>query len=166
MKRHVGACVGLATALLALGYASAGYWSSATASVTLGCLWLLGLHRGWAGTEEFGLTACAAMAAGGASGIVPIPLALASVVAALAAWDLHRFTRRLGNGDRVLHEPTLVRSHMWWSLGVAGVGLLIGLVAPAIQLSLRFGGTLLLGAIAILGVSRAVRWLNHHQNEP
>jgi hypothetical protein len=161
MKRHIGVCVGLAAALLALGYASAGYWSSAAASVTIGCLWLLGLHRGWAGTEEFGLIACVAMAAGGVSGTVAVPLVLASVVAALAAWDLHRFMRRLDNGDCVLQEPTLVRSHMWWSLGATGVGLLLGLVAPAIQLSLRFGGTLLLSAIAIVGVSRAVRWLNH-----
>ena len=162
MKRYAGACIGLATALPALGYAGGGHWIGATACVALGCLWLIGLHRGWSGIETLGLVGFIYLAAAGVWAAIAVAILLASVVAALAAWDLHRFGLRLDAGDRgqVPDRPALVRSHIRWSLGVAGVGLLISLVAPAIQIALPFGVTLLLSTLALLGVSRAIRWLN------
>jgi hypothetical protein len=159
MKRSTGACVGLATALLTLGYAIRGQWIGAALVVALGCLWLIGLYRSWNGAQTLGLVGFAGIAAAGAAAVA-IPILLTSVVAALAAWDLHRFTLRLEHGSCVLHEPALLRSHLRWSLGVAGAGLLVSLAAPAIQIALPFGATLLLSALAVLGVSRAIRWLN------
>ena len=159
MKRLTAACIGVATALLALGYAGAGYWLGATASVALGCLWLAGLYRSWTGTETLGLAGCAGLAARGVGAGIAVPVLLASVVVALAAWDLQRFLWRLGHGGEALDQPGLVASHIRWSLGVAGLGLLIGLVAPAIVIPLPFGATLLLSALLVLGVSRAIGWL-------
>jgi hypothetical protein len=161
MKRLIGLCIGVATALLALGYVGAGNWLGASASAALGCLWLLGLYRGWIGTEALGLIGFAGLAATGARSTVPVPILLASVVVALVAWDLQRFVRRLGAGGQVLDQPALVRSHLRWLLGIAGVGLLISLVGPAIVVPLPFGAMLLLGALLVFGVSRAIGWLNH-----
>jgi hypothetical protein len=160
MKRYAGGCIGLATVLPALGYAGSGRWVGAMLAVALGCVWLIGLYRGWPGTEALGLAGFVGIAAAGTT--VAAPLLLASVVAALAAWDLHRFALRLDRAGReqVLHEPALIRSHIRWSLGVAGVGLLVSLAAPAIQMVLPFGAAILLSALALFGVSRAIRWLN------
>jgi hypothetical protein len=160
MKRCAGACVGFATALLALGNAGVGHWIGAALAVALGCFWLIGLHRSWSGIEALGLVGFVAIAATELGTAVAAPVLLASVVAALAAWDLHRFALRLDKGSRVPHKSALVRSHIRWSLGVAGVGLLVSLAAPAIQIALPFGATLLLSALAVLGLSRAIRWLN------
>jgi hypothetical protein len=161
MKRRTGACIGLVTALLTLGYAMGGQWIGATLVVALGCLWLIGLYRGWNGAETLSLFGFAGLAAAGVAAAVVMPILLASVVAALATWDLHRFTLRLENAGCVLHEQALVRSHVRWSLSIAGAGLLISLAAPAIRIALPFGATLLLSVIAVFGVSRAIRWLSH-----
>jgi hypothetical protein len=159
MRRAAGVCIGLAAVLLTLGYAGGGYRIGAAASAIIGSLWLIGLYRGWAGMGTLGLIGLVGMAAAGAS-VVALPMLLAGVAAALAAWDLQRFTRRLDDGGQVLHEPALVRSHIRWSLGAVGAGLLIGLIAPAVHIPLRFGWAILLSALAVFGVSRAIRWLN------
>jgi hypothetical protein len=160
MKRLIGVCIGVATALLALGFFGVNNWFGATISVALGCFWLVGLYRDWAGTATLGLLGFAGMAALSARSAVAVPILLASVIVALVAWDLQRFLRRLSASGQVLDQPALTRAHLRWSLGVAAAGLLIGLVAPAIVVPLPFGATLLLSALLIFGVSRAIGWLN------
>jgi hypothetical protein len=160
MKRLIGVCIGVATALLALGFFGANNWFGTTISLALGVLWLVGLYRDWPGTSVMGLLGFAGMAALGARSAVAVPLLLASLVAALVAWDLQRFRWRLGASGQVLDQPALTRAHLRWSLGVVAAGLLIGLVAPAIVVPLPFGATLLLSALLIFGVSRAIGWLN------
>ena len=160
MKRLIGVCIGVATALLAFGFFGANNWFGATISVVLGGFWLAGLYRGWAGTATLGLLGFAGMAALGARSAAAVPLLLTSLVAALVAWDLQRFLWRLSASGQVLDQPALTRAHLRWSLVVAAAGLLIGLVAPAIVVPLPFGATLLLSALLIFGVSRAIGWLN------
>ncbi|MGF2076100.1 hypothetical protein, partial [Enterococcus casseliflavus] len=55
MKRLIGVCIGVATALLALGFFGANNWLGATVGVALGCFWLFGLYRDWPGTAALGL---------------------------------------------------------------------------------------------------------------
>jgi hypothetical protein len=160
MKRLIGVCVGVATALLALGFVSANNWLGVTVSVLIGCLWLVGLYRGWPGSAALGLVGLVAMAALGARSAVAPPLLLVSSTAALVAWDLQRFLGRLGASGQILDQAALVRSHVRWSLGVAGVGLLLGLIAPLIVVPLPFGAALLLSVLLLFGVSRAVGRLN------
>jgi hypothetical protein len=159
MKRLAGGLIGVAAALPALGYAGAGNWLGCAASVAIGCLWLVGLYRSWAGIETLGLFAVVGLAAAGTRSVAA-PMLLASVVVALAAWDWQRFMWRLDNSGQVLDQPALARAHLRWSLGVAGAGLLLGLLAPLIAVPLPFGATLMLGVLLVLGLSRAIGGLN------
>ena len=160
MKRLIGVCIGVATALLTLGFVGVSNWLGTTVTVLIGCLWLVGLYRGWSGTAALGLVGFVAMAAMGARSAAAVPILIASVVAALIAWDLQRFLRRLAASSQVIDQSALARAHLRWSLGVAGVGLLIALVTPAIVVPLPFGATLLLAVLLVFGVSRAIGRLN------
>jgi hypothetical protein len=151
--------IGIATLLLALGYAMGGRWIGTATSVALGFLWLVGLRRGWTGMEALGLIGAFGIAAAGVWFALSTPVLLAGVVAALVAWDLDRFVQRTRNAGHVAEAVALTRAHLQWLLVVAGLGLAFGAVAAGIQVPLSFGWALLLGAFAILGVSRAIRSL-------
>ena len=159
MKHSVGVSIGIATLLLALAYAIGGRWIGTATSVALGCLWLAGLWRGWTGMEALGLIGAVGIAAVGVWFALSTPVLLAGVVAALVAWDLDRFVRRTRSAGHVTEATALTRAHLQWLLVVAGLGLALGAVAAGIQVPLSFGWALLLGALAILGMSRVIRSL-------
>jgi hypothetical protein len=156
--------IGLATLLLALDYALGGHWIGVVASVALGCLWLAGLWRGWNETDSLGIVGFTSLAAVGVWLALAIPVLLASLVAALAAWDLDRFAQRLQRAGHASPTAALARAHLRRLLAVAGIGLLLSAVSFGIQLPIGFGWALLLGALAILGVSRTIRWLSQAGN--
>jgi len=160
VKRPAILGIGLATLLLTLGYAIGGRWIGAAASVALGCLWLAGLRRSWSGIDSLGLVGFTGMAAVGVWLALAAPILLAGQVAALAAWDLDRFARRLRSAGRVEAESVLVRAHLQRLLAAAGLGLVFGGVALAVQVPLSFGWALLLAALVFLGLSRAIGWFN------
>jgi hypothetical protein len=160
MKRPATIGISLATLLLVLGYAIGGRWIGAAASVALGCLWLVGLRRGWNGIDSLGLVGFTGLATVGIWLALAAPILLASQVATLATWDLDRFAQRLWSAGRVEAEADLTRAHLQRLLAVAGLGLVFGSVALGAQVPLSFGWALLLGVLAILGLSRAIGWLN------
>jgi hypothetical protein len=164
VKHSVGISIGIATLLLALGYAMGGRWMGAATSVALGCLWLVGLWRGWTGMEALGLIGAVGIAAVGVWLALSTPVLLAGVVAALVAWDLDRFVQRTRNAGHVAEAAALTRAHLGWLLVVAGLGLALGAVAAGIQVPLSFGWALLLGTVAILGMSRAIRSLTRESD--
>lgn len=159
MKRAARIAIGFATLMLALGFLLGGAWMDAGAALALGGLWLVGLRRDWYGMEAFGLVGFAGLAAAGmVRGFSLFPLT--SVVAALAAWDLQRFARGLEDAGAVIGANALTRSHLW-QLGIlGGLGWMLGAVALDIRVSLGFGWALLLAALAIAGLGRAVHWLS------
>jgi len=160
VKRPTIIGIGLATLLLTLGYAIGGRWIGAAASVALGCLWLAGLRRGWNGIDSLGLIGFTGLAAVGVWLALATPILLASQVAALATWDLDRFAQRLRSAGRVEAEPDLTRAHLQRLLAATGLGLVLGGVALGVQVPLSFGWALPLAALMILGLSRAIGWLN------
>ena len=100
-------------------------------------------------------------------GAIWAPLCL---VAALAAWDLDRFAGRLssvgarpaaiegvGGADDETHD--LERRHLWRLAVVSGLGLVLSWAGQAIHFKLDLTVMLVLGFVAILGLSRAVRAL-------
>ena len=100
------------------------------------------------------------MAAIGVWLALALPVLLASQVAALAAWDLDRFAQRLRGAWRVEAEALLMRAHLQRLLAVTGLRLVLSAVALGVQVPLSFGWALLLGAVAILGLSQTVHHLN------
>jgi hypothetical protein len=78
---------------------------------------------------------------------------------ALVAWDLERFAQRTRAADRIVALEALTRSHLRRLLVVSVLGLGLGAIALGAELPIGFGPVLLLGALAILGLSRAIRWL-------
>jgi hypothetical protein len=160
MKRAAAISIGLATLLLAIGYGLDGHWIGVAASVALGCLWLVGLWRGWHGTDALGLVGFVSLAAVGVWLMLAAPILLVSVVAALAAWDAQRFAQRLWEAEHVRGETELVRSHLQRLFWVCGSGCVLGEIALGVRVPLGFTWALLLGALAIVGLSRAIRWLN------
>jgi hypothetical protein len=157
MKLYAAISVVFAALLSATAYALGGHWVGATASIVLGGLWLAGLRRGSNGIEGVGLVGFVGIAAVGAWLELSASVLLVGIVAALVAWDLDRFAQRLRSAGYVEAEPVLVRAHLQRLLIVAGVGLLLGLLAGGIQAPLGFGWVLGLGALAIVGLSRAIR---------
>jgi hypothetical protein len=160
MKRPATIAIGLATLPLALGYAIGGRWIGAGVSVAVGCLWLIGLRRGWSGTDTLGLVGFTGLATVGVLLALAAPILLAGQVAALAAWDLDRFAERMRSAGRVEDAADLTRAHLVRLLAATGTGLVLGSVALGMQLPLSFGWALLLAALIILGLSRAIGWLN------
>lgn len=147
----------LATAALAAGYSLSGGWLEALLVGALGTFWLLGQRRGWGWVTSMAL----ALLVGAASigpwlGVGPGWM-LVGIVAALSAWDLDHFTRRLRNVERVENAQNLERRHLQRLLIVDTLGLLLGAVALSIRAQFGFGTAFLLGLLAILALSRVIR---------
>jgi hypothetical protein len=86
-------------------------------------------------------------------------LALLTVLLALAAWDLGRFTFRLSDVPDAAAAARLERVHLL-RLGLAlAIGLVLGGLALLVRISLDFGWALLIGAAAVIALSRAARGL-------
>ena len=152
-------CLGLACLALAAGYALGGLWTWGLAALLPLLLWLIGLGRPWSLPAAAGLVAFATLAAAGLlAGLAPAWMLLA-LVAALCAWDLDHLARRLAATDLVPHRRDLEKHHLLRLLAVAGLGLLLALVALEVELQLTFFPALLLGLLALWGLSRLVRHL-------
>jgi len=164
MKRLAAVSIALASALIGPAFVAGGGWIGAAAGLGFGVLWLIGVWRGWQAADTLGLAGFAGLASAGVWLGYVAPLLLAGLVAALAGWDLSRFARRLAGAGRVEGLPGLVRAHLRRLLAALGLGLLLGLAALEIQITLSFAAALLLAACAILGLSRAVRALGQTRN--
>jgi hypothetical protein len=155
-EKLLPATVGLATAALLLGYIDVGAWTWLLLSVALGGLWLLGLWCRWGWVSAAGLALYAAVAAfglwlGAGSGWLLLAVGLA-----LAAWDLDGFVRSLRPKQWIGDLAGLERRHLLRLLAVEGVGLLLAATALGLTLDLGFGLVLLLGLLAVAGLSRAL----------
>jgi hypothetical protein len=102
----------IAMLLLTLGFILSSFWSGGIVIAALGLVWLVGQQRrlGWLNDLEFALFVVVA-----ASGVwwgAPAGWMLAGTVAALAAWDLARFDRRLAQVEQITGEGRLRRDHL------------------------------------------------------
>jgi len=147
----------IATLTLAFGYGLIPLWSGTMIVVVMGLVWLVGQLRrlGWLNDMSFALLIIAA--AVGVWWSVPAGWMLAGTVAALAAWDLARFDRRLAHVEQITGERQLRRDHLQRLLLVTGLGLGFGALALSIQFELSLGWAILLGLLAVIGLSRIIR---------
>jgi hypothetical protein len=165
MTRMIGSiCVVLAAGALAIGYGLHGWWLWTTGIGLLGVLWVLGYWRGWGWMASVGLVGFVAVDAVGLLLDLGIGWMVFGLVAALCAWDLHRFVLCLERVDRVEDERTMTQRHLGRLLAVAGLGLVLAFVAMRIQVRLTFLMALLLGLLAVWGLSRAVGFMRRESD--
>lgn len=153
-----------ATLILGLGFIFAAHWFGAALAVLLGLVWLIGQLRAAAWGPTFGLVSFVATAAWGVGQQVGPGWLLAGVVAALAAWDLDRFTQRVRQAGMVADEAALTRQHLRRLAPVLAIGLLAGGLALGVTIELSFALILFLGLLVIFGLSRAIGVLRRRSN--
>ncbi len=151
----------LATLALFLAYALGGWWSLALLFAVLGALWGLGQWRGWTWVANMGLLLFVGGAAFGVWLGMGAVWMLVGVVAALSAWDLEHFARRLGAAGRIDRAWDLQRNHLLRLLMVDALGLVLGGVALSVRIPLGFGAAVLLAALAVFAMTRAIRFFRH-----
>jgi len=154
----------LAAAALAAGYGLDDAWIGMLLILAMGVLWLLGQRRRWGWAASVALIFFVGAAAIGLWIGLGAGWMLAGVVAALSAWDLDHLTQRLRSADRVEDARALERRHLRRLLIVDGLGLLLGVAALNVRVRAGFGAVLLLGLLAILGISRAVSFLRRESD--
>lgn len=153
----------LATTTLAVGYATSRLWPGALLILACGGVWSLAQRRRWrAGPvvlTVFLVTAALGLLIGVGSGWM-----LLGVTAALGAWDLDRFSRRLEFAQQGAGDGELERHHLLRLLMVSGLGLLLGAVSLALRLRIGFAMILLLGLLAVIGLVQLVGFLRRESD--
>jgi hypothetical protein len=151
--------IGLSVGAFALGCVLGGLWFAVLPVLVVGGTWMAGMGRGWSWISSLGLVFSAIAAAAGLLVGLGAGWMLAGLVAALAAWDLHHFSHTLEEIPRVEGMRSLERRHLQRLLIAVGLGVLLTVAALEIDVTFSFGLVLLLGLVAILGLSQAVAFL-------
>jgi hypothetical protein len=185
LRRITYAALFVAAISLAASFAWAGGWPLVLVVLAGGAFWAYAFRRGWEGVASPMLVVFVVLAAlevnlRGGRLLAPI-----AVVAALAAWDLHRFAARLRSGfaedtddeDALIEDAAAVveistddllteqerheleRQHLRRLAVVSAAGLALAWIAEAVRLRLALPLALALGVLAILGLSQVVRSL-------
>ncbi len=151
--------IGVAGGAYTAGYVLGSQWLWTPGIAILALLWLFGYWRGWDWIASLGLVGYAGVAVAGLSLGLGAGWMLLGLVATLCAWDLQRFVLCLDGVARVEAGQALERQHLQRLLIVAGLGLFLATVALTVEIRLSFLLALLLGTLAVLGLSRAVSFL-------
>ncbi len=165
MARRIGPiCILLAMGTLAVGYGLGGQWVWTAVIGLVGVLWLAGTWRGWEWVASMGLIGFTGIAAVGLWLDLGAGWMVFGLVAALCAWDLGRFVLCLRRVGRVEAERELEQRHLQRLLAVAGLGLLVAAIALSIEIRFTFVMALLLGLLAVWGLSQAVGFLRRESD--
>ena len=89
---------------------------------------------------------------------------LLGIIAALAAWDMEDFHQRMECVERVNHKEGLERKYLQRLLIVEGSGALLAVAAVSFPVTFSFGSALLLGLLAVVGLSRAIGFLQRESD--
>ena len=109
-------------------------------------------HSGWSPTLWF--LAQAGLCALGRSGEL---WELISISCALAYWDLSAFRYRMRNAGRIDEPQLLFQRHLLYLLATMVVGFGLGIASVIVRIESDFAGALLLGIIALAGLSQLLR---------
>ncbi|MGQ9549870.1 MAG: hypothetical protein ACUVSW_11700 [Roseiflexus sp.] len=146
----------LAAALLTGGLIAAGETLFALVSATIGGVWVTGsiLRRDW--MRAIAMPGLIVIAAGATFTRVAPLIPLAGVVMTLVAWRLADLDRRLALTDMIIDERSLQRAHSIRLLIVTGVAFALGSLATMVRIEIGAMGAILVGALAVISLSRLV----------
>jgi len=156
--------IGLAAIVLAMGYVVGGVWKVSPILLATGALWWVGQKRHWNLFASVALVGFVVAAALGLWEGLPAGWMLVGVVAALSAWDLDYFARRLRSIERVEMQPALEQFHLRRLVSVNSLGLLLAGMALVVQYKFSFDVALVLGLVAVLGLSQMVNYLRRESD--
>jgi hypothetical protein len=155
------ASIGLAVSAMALGYERGGYRQGTVFALAVGSVWLLSLQGDRDGMPSLGLVSLVGAAVFGLWLGLEAGWMVCGLVTALSAWDLDHFSRHLRQVEQVEKVHRLEAVHLWRLAAVDGVALLVAAVTLGIRVELGFSMALLLGGLAILGLSQMIGSLRH-----
>lgn len=156
------AAIVAASGALAWAYGSREVWVSAAVSGGMGALWLVGFWRQWRHLSALALAGCLGAIVIGATLPLSIWPLLLGLLAVLAAWDLEHLRAQLRYARSDMTAPdvrALQRRHLARLGAVSGVGGLLATVAATWQVRFGLEVAFLLGALAVFGLSRALRFM-------
>lgn len=153
------ACAATATVCLSLAYLLSGYWLIILVFLAMTLFWMLLKNGSIFRTSSALLALFVVLAAIGVTLDLSTPLVLIAVTAALTSWDLTNFVESVTDNQREETKRRLEGFHLR-SLAVASsAGLLVSLIASYASFELPFGVMLLLGLIAIGGITYGLQSL-------
>jgi hypothetical protein len=167
-RRILAFCILLAAVGLAAGYAQGGQLAAGLWLAALGLAWLAArrLDRGW--IDSIALLLYTGAAALGLLFQAPAGWMLASAAAALAAWDLAYFLRRVKGLEGEKASQALERQHLLRLAGVIATGLGIAgaamLLAPLLRLRFSFGLALIGGLLVFIALSQVIGFLRRESD--
>jgi hypothetical protein len=147
----------MASGAVSTGAALRGHWLVAALSLLLALLWWFLRQFELSGLPALGLTVFVFAAVLGVLADLPSWLMLLSVTAALAGWDLERFSRRLKMVSRLEDTTALQEAHRRRLAGVCVAGAAAGLLALNIQVQLSLLPTMVLALLLVFALGRIVR---------
>ncbi len=128
--------------------------------VLLSLLWNWGQRRGLVILDSIFLVLYTLAAAVGILAGGPPILALLTLIAAISAWDLGHFYQRLRLVQDEADVNQMSKRHLArWAI-LASLSLVLPLVAYSIRFELSLGVAILIGFLAVLGLSRVVSFLS------
>jgi hypothetical protein len=151
--------IGLGSAALAAGYTLLGLWSFAGVAVGLTAFWYAGIYYEWGWANGIAFLAFWGLAVAGAVYGVGVIWLASGLVAALAAWELSNFTKRMQPFPHNDMLDLIARRHLWRLLTVSLVSTVLVIISLGFQLSLPFGWAFVRALVALLGLSQAVGYL-------
>jgi hypothetical protein len=156
--------IGTATMILAAGHALNALWSVALMIVAVGLLWLIGQWRGLNWTASLGFTLFVLATIYGTLQGISLLWLLPGILTTLVAWDLSHFGQYLSSVEDVRKETNL-RWHHFLRLGIIiGLGSFLSISAISFETELHLMWAILLGLMAIIGLSQAVRFLQRESD--
>jgi len=152
----------LSIGVLVAGYALAGLYSLAIASLGIGLFWLLALWRRWSWSASVGFILTGVAAGFGIwFGISPVLITI-SVLGSLLAWDLSDFQVRLQSAHPEDNVPRLEQKHLIRIAILGLVGLSLSLAALVIRIQFRFEWIFLLALAAVWGITQLANRLRRN----
>jgi hypothetical protein len=149
----------LASGSLALGYFSGGNWIGGLIAITVGVAWYSGWQKDLPWAATWGLAYSIGAAALGVLWGLAQTWMLVAVVAALSAWDLDHFSRRLRAARRVENASELEKRHLSRLALVDGAAFLFAGTALLATVNFNFGIAFLAGLLATYSLSRLIVYL-------
>ena len=163
-SRWASAAAGVAAIALTIGFLFSRVPAFAVLPAVLGLLWIAAARWRWEWVPSLMWIGCVGLAVlatfVGAHPIGP----LIGALAALAAWDLDGLHRQLRSVTRIYGESRIVEQHIRRLAGIVGLSLALSLVALVARVRLDLGWAIVLGLLAALGLSRAVRFMRRESS--